>query len=99
MLPSLLSHLELCHLPDEQRALAECIGLDAYKRLLAAYGGDRIHIPKAKSVKRLVATFAVRYYTPTTAATVCRHIGISRKALRSILARDCSLRQPEPTLR
>lgn len=41
---SLLDNLTLDDLDDEQRELAECIGIDAYKKLTAAYAGSCIYV-------------------------------------------------------
>ena len=45
---SLLDKLELEDLDEDQRQLAECIGLEAYKNLLRNYAGSdiRVRMPK-----------------------------------------------------
>ena len=39
--------------PEEQRDIAEELGLDAYLRLIALCGGQSLYIPKLESVERL----------------------------------------------
>lgn len=41
---SLLDNLTLDDLDEEQRQLAECIGLDSYKKLIATYAGSCLFI-------------------------------------------------------
>ncbi len=40
----------LSHLNEDQQAVVEIIGLDNYRALMDVYGGDRIWIPKARSL-------------------------------------------------
>lgn len=47
---SLLDKLELEDLDEEQRQLAECIGLEAYKNLLRNYAGSPIIVRMPKRI-------------------------------------------------
>lgn len=40
----------LSHLNEDQQAVVEVIGMDNYRALMDIYGGDRIWIPKARSL-------------------------------------------------
>lgn len=40
----------LSHLNADQQAVVEIIGMDNYRALMDVYGGDRIWIPKARSL-------------------------------------------------
>lgn len=42
-----LKHLKLNELKEEQRDLAETIGLENYVKLLLKFGGNNLYIPKA----------------------------------------------------
>lgn len=42
--------VKLSHLNEEQQAVVDVIGMDNYRALMDIYGGDRIWIPKARSV-------------------------------------------------
>ena len=44
------SLVELRHLNEEQQAVVDVIGIDNYRSLMDIYGGDRIWIPKARSL-------------------------------------------------
>lgn len=48
----LLHKLKLDDLTGEQRELAETIGIDAYIKLVDAYGGSNIYIQKPDTVTR-----------------------------------------------
>ena len=41
-----LDCIKLDDLDMEQRALADIIGIEAYRALIAAYGGTEIYVPK-----------------------------------------------------
>lgn len=43
---SLLEKLQLDDLEDDQRELAECIGMEAYRKLVENYAGSSIYIGK-----------------------------------------------------
>lgn len=47
---SLLDEITLDDLDPEQRELAECIGLEAYKNLIKNYAGSLIYIRKPDSI-------------------------------------------------
>lgn len=40
----------LSHLNEEQQAVVDVIGIHNYRALMDVYGGDRIWIPKARSL-------------------------------------------------
>lgn len=40
----------LSHLNEDQQAVVEVIGIENYRALMDIYGGDRIWIPKARSL-------------------------------------------------
>lgn len=42
--------VKLSHLNEEQQAVVDVIGMDNYRALMDVYGGDRIWIPKARSL-------------------------------------------------
>lgn len=47
---SLLDKLELDDLDEDQRQLAECIGLEAYKNLLRNYAGSSVGVRMPKRI-------------------------------------------------
>lgn len=42
--------IEMTDLEGEQREIAECIGIDAYRTLAQTYGGSSIYIAKTASI-------------------------------------------------
>ena len=42
--------VKLSHLNAEQQEVVDIIGIDNYRDLIDKYGGDRLYIPKAKSL-------------------------------------------------
>lgn len=47
---SLIDAITLDDLSGDQRALAECIGLESYKRLVAEYSGSYVYVQKIDTV-------------------------------------------------
>ena len=50
----LLDQVKLENLDEEQKALAELIGLDGLKNLVRAYNGTSIYVPKIESLEKAV---------------------------------------------
>lgn len=42
--------VKLSHLNEDQQAVVDVIGMDNYRALMDVFGGDRIWIPKARSL-------------------------------------------------
>ena len=50
----LLDKIQLDNLEEEQKALAELIGMDAFRSLVRAFNGTSIYIPKIESLEKTV---------------------------------------------
>ena len=50
----LLDKVQLDNLEEEQKALAELIGMDAFRSLVRAFNGTSIYIPKIESLEKTV---------------------------------------------
>lgn len=48
-----ISDIDLNKLSEDQRELAECIGIESYCKLLQYYGGSHIYIPKPNTINKL----------------------------------------------
>lgn len=55
-----LKSIQLSDLDDEQREMAELIGLDSYKMLVENYGGTRPYIPKPEGVGKAHRNDSIR---------------------------------------
>ena len=44
----LLEVIKSEHLAPEQKELADLIGMDAYRKMMDIYGGEKIYIPRLK---------------------------------------------------
>lgn len=51
---NLLDRVQIENLDEEQKALAELIGMEAFKKLVKAYNGTSIYIPKVESLEKTV---------------------------------------------
>lgn len=84
-----LDNITLKELPEEQREIAECIGMDSYKRLVKMFGGSRIYVQKADSIlktvrnRRIIQMFNGKNY---------RHLalifGLSENRIRYIINQE-----------
>lgn len=50
----MLGKVQMENLDEEQKALAELIGLEAFKNLVRAFNGTSIYIPKIESLEKTV---------------------------------------------
>lgn len=50
----LLDRVQMDNLDEEQKVLAELIGLEAFKNLVRAFNGTSIYIPKIESLEKAV---------------------------------------------
>lgn len=50
----LLDRVQIENLDEEQKTLAELIGLEAFKNLVRAFNGTSIYIPKIESLEKTV---------------------------------------------
>ncbi len=74
-------------LRDEQRELAEVIGLDAYKKLIRHYGGNQLYIQQADSVLKDVRDKELNEkFDGTNYRKLSIEYGISEMTIRDIVA-------------
>lgn len=74
-------------LRDEQRELAEIIGLDAYKKLIRHYGGNQLYIQQADSVLKDVRDKELNEkFDGTNYRKLSIEYGISEMTIRDIVA-------------
>lgn len=57
---NLLDKVVMDNLDEEQRSLAELIGLENFKNLVKAFNGTSIYIPKTESVEKAVRDKMIR---------------------------------------
>ena len=50
----LLDKIQMENLDEEQKALAELIGLESFKNLVRAFNGTSIYIPKIESLEKTI---------------------------------------------
>lgn len=50
----LLDQVQIENLDEEQKALAELIGLEGFRNLVRAYNGTSIYVPKIESIEKIV---------------------------------------------
>ena len=74
-------------LDEEQKELAEVIGLNAYKNLINYYGGNQLYIQKAASVmKKLRDKEISEKFNGCNYKELSREYGISEMTIRGIVS-------------
>lgn len=56
----LLDEVQLENLDEEQKTLAELIGLEGFKNLVRAFNGTSIYVPKIESLEKAVRDERIR---------------------------------------
>lgn len=49
---ALVDEIQMEFLSETQREIAEIIGIDSYRELVAVFGGERINIPKVETIMK-----------------------------------------------
>lgn len=83
----LVEELTLDDLDEEQRALAECIGLDAYKRLVAEYSGSYVYVQKPDTVTSGLRNAALkREFNGYNYLELAKKYNLSESSVRRIVS-------------
>ncbi|MGN1137103.1 MAG: Mor transcription activator family protein [Oscillospiraceae bacterium] len=94
---NLLNEITLEDLDQEQRELAECIGLDAYKKLVATYAGESITIrmPDRLTIRQRNSKICEEFngYNFTELA---HRYKLTERQIRYIVATEVTRRRNEP---
>lgn len=74
-------------LSDEQKNLVDCIGAEAFIKLVTCYGGTTLYVPKADSLARSKRDEAIRAeFDGYNYRELCRKYKLSERTIRSITA-------------
>jgi Mor family transcriptional regulator len=91
----LLERLTLDDLVDEQRELAEIVGIEAYKELVRVYGGSRIYINKAETVLADIRDAEInRQYDGYNIRELCSKYNLSETTIRRIVSENPYKKRP-----
>lgn len=72
-------------LSPEQSEMADCIGHEAYSRLVERYGGQAVYIPKADSLKRSARDEKIcEEFNGFNYKYLCMKYGLSERTIRAI---------------
>lgn len=86
---SLLDKLTLEDLDEDQRELAECIGLEAYKNLLRNYAGSPITVRMPKTVTIPVRDKEIKdKFDGYNYGTLAREYNLSEVTIRRIVSSE-----------
>ena len=94
---NLLEELTLDDLDEEQRELAECIGLDAYKKLVATYAGSPINIRMPDSLTmRQRNNNICRQFNGYNFTELAREYNLTERQIRNIVADKVAEQRNKP---
>lgn len=93
----LVSELTLDDLEGEQRALAECLGLEAYKRLLIMYAGSTFTVRMPDTVTIPLRNKRIRSeFNGYNWGELARKYNLHEKTIRNIVSGEISRIRAEP---
>ncbi len=93
----LVNELTLDDLDEEQRALAECLGLDAYKRLLLNYAGSPINVRMPNRVTLPLRNKEIRSeFNGYNWGELARKYNLNEKTIRNIVRGEHTRIRSEP---
>lgn len=85
-LEQIVQCMEIDELPPEQRELAEVVGLAAYRRLVAIYGGMAIYIQKPDKLLRTARNEQIiKKFNGYNHRELAREYGLSEQSIRLIV--------------
>lgn len=74
------------NLTNEQQMLVECIGIDAYKRLVRTYGGMNLYVIKEETALRIHRDKEIRSkYTGNNLKELAKVYNLSERKVRDIV--------------
>lgn len=80
--------IELDDLRDEQRGIAQVIGMEAYLKLSKSYGGTTIYVAKAEDVmeRKRRDERIIQEYDGTNTTLLARKYGLTETWIRNIVS-------------
>ncbi len=85
----LLNELQMCDLDEEQYDLAECIGFESYKSLLATYGGTNVYIHLPETITKKLRNQKIRKAFKGDYKALAREYRLSVTLIREIVNGKC----------
>lgn len=94
---SLLDEITLDDLDEKQRELAECIGLDAYKKLVSTYAGEPIAVRMPEGITRNIRNKKIRAeFTGYNVRELSKKYRLHENTIRDIVSDIKKEKQFEP---
>lgn len=84
-----LQYLKLNELKEEQRDLAETIGLESYVKLLLKFGGNNLYIPKVdKLIVSIRNRLIIDEFNGKNYSSLSYKYNLSKNAIRQIISEN-----------
>lgn len=82
-----LDSIKIEELDGEQRELAECVGVDGYKRLVSHFGGTSVYIQKADKMSKISRDEKIKMkFDGSNHKALAREFNLSESQVRRILS-------------
>ena len=81
----LLEKVQMENLDEEQKMLAELIGLEAFKSLVRAFNGTSIYIPKIESLEKAVRDEMIKEFDGGNYRELALKFGLTETWIRNIV--------------
>ncbi len=82
-----LNQITRDELPDEQREIAECIGMESYRKLVEQFGGSHIYVQKADTLTKNARNQRIKFlYNGNNIAYLSMLFNLSESRIRHILS-------------
>lgn len=84
-----LDKITLNELPEEQREIAECIGIESYKKLVMQFGGNHIYVQKADTLTKKIRNQRIKFlYNGKNISYLSMLFNLSESRIRYILSTE-----------
>lgn len=94
---SLLDNLTLDDLDADQRELAECVGIEAYKNLVQTYAGSYVYVCKEDTITSELRNRIIKQeFNGYNYLELARTYNLSERTIRNIVADELQKIRTEP---
>lgn len=82
----LLDHVEMESLDEDQKKIAELVGMEGFRNLVRTFGGTSIYIPKVESLEKTVRDQRIREeFDGSNYKELAMKYGLTETWIRSIV--------------
>lgn len=81
-----INNVTIENLDGEQREIAECIGIDGYRKLVNHFGGTTLYIQKSDKITKILRDEQIKIkFNGSNHKALAREFNLSESSIRKIL--------------